>query len=52
MIWFIGRVVISVHRLRGHVPQGAVDRVGEALELELPLEILGRERIGERIGRG
>ncbi|KIU01269.1 hypothetical protein QU39_00100, partial [Staphylococcus aureus] len=43
------RVVIGVHRLRRHVPQRAVDRLGETRQLELMLELAGAHRIAEQV---
>ena len=43
------RVVIGVHRLRRHAPQRAIDRLGEALQLELMLELARAHRVAEQV---
>ena len=45
----LGRVVICVIGLRQHVPQRAIDRLGEALQLKVPVELLGADRVTEQV---
>ena len=45
----VGRVVIGVHRLRGHAPFVLVDRIVQAIQLVLPLEDAGPFGVAEQV---